>query len=290
LIFTRLSWGVRAAKADDFEGRPTRPSFPGYENSFFGENQVDIFSQVKLASSPDRNCREERNACRRQRGATMVKPQLQKAASAPPNAVGERLKHIRQETGLTLAEVGQRTGVSISNLSKIERGEVSPSFDVVIRLCEGLDIPLEQFVTPGPKLNVSGRKTQTLRGQAVPFSTEQYDYLAHSSEISRKSMIPLEMWVTARSADAFEHWSEHDGEEFVYVISGEIEIHTDQYAPFRIGAGESAYFDSAMKHIYICTSVENAHILSISYNPHVSAPAPVERFMHPAAKPGRGGA
>jgi len=217
----------------------------------------------------------------------MVKPQLQKTSSIAPNAVGERLKIIRQETGLTLAEVGQRTGVSISNLSKIERGEVSPSFDVVIRLCEGLDIALEQFVTPGPKLNVSGRKTQTLRGSAVPFSTDQYEYLAHSSEISRKSMIPLEMWVTARSIDDFEHWSEHEGEEFVYVISGEIEIHTDQYAPFRVSTGESAYFDSSMKHIYICTSVDNAHILSVSYNPHVTAQAPVERFMHPAARPGR---
>ncbi len=220
----------------------------------------------------------------------MVRPQLQKGPSPSLTAVGERLKLIRQELSLTLAEVSQKTDVSISNLSKIERGEVSPSFDVVIRLSEGLGIALEQFVTPGPKLTVTGRKTQTLRGQAVPFSTDQYDYLAHSGEISRKSMIPLEMWVTARSADDFVHWSQHEGEEFVYVISGEIDVHTDQYAPFRLGAGESSYFDSGMRHIYICLSAEPAHILSVSYNPHVSAPAPVERFMHPSAKPGRGSA
>ena len=215
------------------------------------------------------------------------KPQTQKTASLPSNAVGERLKLIRQDTGLTLAEVGQRTGVSISTLSKIERGEVSPSFDIVIRLCEGLDIAIEQFVTPGPKLGVTGRKTQTPRGAAVPFSTDQYRYLAHSAEISRKAMVPLEMWVTARAPTDFEHWSEHPGEEFVYVIEGQIEIHTDQYAPFRIGAGESAYFDSGMKHIYVCTSVDDAHILSVSYNPQVSSPAPIERFMHPDTRPGR---
>jgi transcriptional regulator with XRE-family HTH domain len=217
----------------------------------------------------------------------MARAQLEKVQTAT-NAVGERLKLVRHETGLTLAVVSQRTGVSVSNLSKIERGEVSPSFDVVIRLCEGLGIALEQFVTPGPKLSVSGRKTQTLRGKAVPFATMQYEYLAHSSEISRKSMIPLEMWVTAKSTDDFDHWSQHDGEEFVYVISGEIEIHTDQYAPFRLGAGESAYFDSNMKHIYICKSIERAHILSISYNPHIAS-QPVERFMHPSARPGQSG-
>lgn len=218
----------------------------------------------------------------------MAKPQVQKPSSAT-GGVGDRLKLVRQETGLTLVEVAQRTGVSVSNLSKIERGEVSPSFDVVIRLCEGLGIAIEQFVTPGPKLTVSGRKTQTLRGQAVPFSTEQYEYFAHSAEISRKSMIPLEMWVTARSVEDFDHWSQHEGEEFVYVIRGEIEIHTDQYAPFRISAGESTYFDSNMKHIYICTSEEDAHILSVSYNPHGASPPPVEWFMHPTVRPGRSG-
>ena len=100
-------------------------------------------------------------------------------------------------------------------------------------------------------------------------------------------MIPLEMWVTARSVDEFDHWSQHDGEEFVYVISGEIEIHTDQYEPFRIGASESAYFDSNMKHVYICKSAERAHILSISYNPPAASPPLVEQFMHPSARPGR---
>lgn len=217
----------------------------------------------------------------------MAKGQMQRTAAAPTNAVGERLKLIRQETGLTLSEVADRTGVSISNLSKIERGEVSPSFDVVIRICEGLDIALEQFVTPGPKIEVSGRKTKTVRGDAVPFSTAQYDYLAHSSEISRKGMVPLEMWVKARSAAEFEHWSQHDGEEFVYVISGAIEIHTDQYEPFRLGSGESAYFDSNMKHIYVSVGEGPAHILSISYNSQAATAAPIERFMHPAVRPGR---
>ncbi|MCS0495600.1 helix-turn-helix domain-containing protein [Ancylobacter mangrovi] len=215
----------------------------------------------------------------------MTKPQLQKT-SLGTNAVGERLKLVRQDSGLTLADVAQRTGVSVSNLSKIERGEVSPSFDVVIRLCEGLGIAIEQFVTPGLKPTVSGRKTQTERGQGVPFSTEQYAYLAHSTEISRKNMIPLEMWVTARSPDEFADWGQHEGEEFVYVISGEIEIHTDQYAPFRVGPGGSAYFDSGMRHVYVCVSKSAAHILSVSYNPR-GASAPVERFMHPSARPGR---
>jgi transcriptional regulator with XRE-family HTH domain len=217
----------------------------------------------------------------------MAKLQTQRTAPSSAHAISERLRFVRQEIGLTLAEVGERTGVSISNLSKIERGEVSPSFDVVIRICEGLGIALEHFVTPGPKIGVSGRKTKTSQGEAVPFSTEQYDYLAHASEISRKSMIPLEMWVKARSHNEFEHWSQHEGEELVYVISGEIEIHTDQYEPFRVRSGESAYFDSNMRHIYVSVGESCAHILSVSCNSRGAVSAPIEQFMHPAVRPGR---
>ena len=68
----------------------------------------------------------------------MAKLQTQRTTPSSAHAISERLRFVRQEIGLTLAEVGERTGVSISNLSKIERGEVSPSFDVVIRICEGL--------------------------------------------------------------------------------------------------------------------------------------------------------
>jgi Helix-turn-helix. len=54
----------------------------------------------------------------------MAKLQAQRTTPSSAHAISERLRFVRQEIGLTLAEVGERTGVSISNLSKIERGEV----------------------------------------------------------------------------------------------------------------------------------------------------------------------
>lgn len=198
--------------------------------------------------------------------------------------VGERLRTLRQDLNLTLSEIAQRTGVSVSNLSKIERGDVSPSFDVIMRICEGLDIPVEQFVKPGPKTSVYGRKTLTRRGEAIPFASAQYDYLAHSSELSRKNMFPLEMRIRARTPDEFGHWSQHDGEEFVFVISGEIDVHTSDYAQFRLGPGESAYFDSSMKHVYVSVGEGDAHIISVSFNPHSAERTEVAEFLNPAAR------
>jgi len=214
----------------------------------------------------------------------MISIETKNGPSSAHRAIGERLKALRLEMSLTLSEVSQRTGVSVSNLSKIERAEVSPSFDVVIRLCEGLGVAIEQFVKPGLKAGVNGRKTMTRHAQAVAFSSGQYDYLAHATELSRKRMVPLEMRIRARSPEEFNHWSVHDGEEFVFVFSGAIEVHTEHYAPFRLQAGDSSYFDSGMKHIYVSVGEGDAHILSISYSPYSANSTPIEDFMNPAAR------
>lgn len=201
--------------------------------------------------------------------------------------IGQHLRRTRKERKLTLTAVGQMTGVSASALSKIENGLVSPSFDIIKRICDGLGLPIEDLVAPGaPRepTQVLGRKTMTRRGDGARFTSGQYDYRAHATELSRKGMVPLEMVVRARSVDEFDHWSRHNGEEFVYVLSGAIDVHTEFYAPFRLEAGESAYFDSSMAHLYVSVTDEDARVLSVSYDPeqgknHVSA------FMNASARP-----
>jgi transcriptional regulator with XRE-family HTH domain len=198
------------------------------------------------------------------------------------NQLGGRLREIRRTLDRTLAEVSQASGVSISNLSKIENNQISPSFDIMKRICDGLGISIEDFVRPGEKGAVSGRKTTTRTGEGDHFTSGQYDYRAHASELSRKAMVPLEILVRARALDEFDHWSQHRGEEFVYVLHGTIEIHTEHYAPFRLARGESAYFDSSMRHLYISVSKDDAKVLSVSHDP--GAPEHISHFMNPSAR------
>jgi transcriptional regulator with XRE-family HTH domain len=198
------------------------------------------------------------------------------------NQIGPRLKEIRRTLDRTLAQVSDATGVSISNLSKIENRQISPSFDIMKRICDGLGISIEDLVRPGTKSVVSGRKTTTRKGEGDHFTSGQYDYRAHASELSRKTMVPLEIQVRARSVDEFDHWSQHRGEEFVYVLSGAIEVHTEHYAPFRLERGESAYFDSSMRHLYVTVSKDDARVLSVSHDP--GAPEGITGFLNSAAR------
>jgi transcriptional regulator with XRE-family HTH domain len=200
------------------------------------------------------------------------------------SAIGRHLREIRRARGLTLAAVSQLTSVSISNLSKIENDQISPSFDIIKRICDGLDVSIEDFVRPGGQAIDAGRKSTTLAGDGAHFSSGQYDYRAHAADISRKAMIPLEMVVRARSLDEFDHWSRHRGEEFVFILSGAIEVHTEQHPPFQLAAGESAYFDSDMQHLFLSLSAEDARILSVSHDPGAHDER-IARFMHPSAQP-----
>ena len=65
---------------------------------------------------------------------------------ASDRGIGQQLKAARKALKLTLSQTSERTGVSVSGLSKIENGLVSPSFDVIKRICDGLDLPLEELV------------------------------------------------------------------------------------------------------------------------------------------------
>lgn len=200
-------------------------------------------------------------------------------------AIGERLKDLRTEQRLTLQDVQKKTGVAISTLSKIENQQVSASFDTLTRISDGLGVPIETFFTPVPQTLASGRRTITRKEEDEGnFETAQYAYKIHSTELSAKGMVPLEMRVRARSIADFPELNRHRGEEFVYVISGAIEVHTEFYSPFKLKAGESAYFDSSMGHAYISTSKADAHILSICYDPSRRTSAQEMMLTAPARK------
>jgi transcriptional regulator with XRE-family HTH domain len=187
-----------------------------------------------------------------------------------PPKLSECLRAVRQRHGWTLQQVSDRTGVALSTLSKVENDLMSLTYDKIVQICEGLGIPVTEMLTVE---DTSGRERtrRSLVGPAntLELQTRNYDYEYLCTDLINKRMVPIIARLHSRDIKDFGGLMRHQGEEFVYVIEGAIEIHTDHYAPARIAAGSGVYIDSTMGHGYISVGEGEAIILCVC-----SAPEP----------------
>jgi transcriptional regulator with XRE-family HTH domain len=190
------------------------------------------------------------------------------AQEASPVSLGERLRAIRSKLGLTLMEAAELTGTGTSTLSKIENGQTSPTYDVLQKIVQGLQIDLVDLFDTRQHVRPSGRRAITRACEGSMHVTPKYSYEALATELTHKRFFPLRARITARSplplAEAAPEIAGHAGEEFVYVLSGAVELHTEYYAPVRLEAGDSVYFDSTMRHALASVSEEDAEVLWIA--------------------------
>lgn len=177
--------------------------------------------------------------------------------------IGDRLSNLRKKNNWTLDMVSKKTGVGISTLSKLEKHQTNLSFDTWLKLSKGLGTNFQQLVNPEGTRVARGCRAITRAGQGVAFSTSQYDYVLHSTDLLARRMVPLVMKIKNRSVEDIEAFSSHAGEEFILCIDGTVELHTEYYAPLKLETGESAYIDSTMKHAFVSLGDSEATILSI---------------------------
>jgi transcriptional regulator with XRE-family HTH domain len=189
-----------------------------------------------------------------------------------PARPGAVLKTLRTQRGWTLAEVSRRTGLPVSTLSKVENDKLSLTYDKLTRISEGLEIDIAQLfggagLGPQASKAVIGRRSITRAGEGTSIETPIYGHLYPAAELLNKRLVPIIADIRARSHDEFVEMIRHPGEEFAYVIEGEVELHTELYAPVRLKAGDSIYFDSGMGHVYVNVGEGTCRVLSICSNP-----------------------
>lgn len=175
--------------------------------------------------------------------------------------LGPRLKQIRQGRGWTLEQTAQRSGVARSTLSKIENDTMSPTFEIIQKIARGLGVDIVEFFDMGIHTGPLGRRSVNRRGSGRRLQSDTYDLEVLSTDLVRKRILPFRARIKARSVQEFKKLLSHRGEEFVYVLSGKISIHTDLYEDVVLEAGESIYFDSLMRHGITSIGDEDAEVL-----------------------------
>ena len=181
-----------------------------------------------------------------------------------PLNLGERVRELRKARDWTLAQAASHAGLARSTLSKIENGQMSPTYEALKKLAEGLSISIPQLFTPPQKTQINGRMTVTKQGEGAHQATATYEHELLADMLTQKQMLPYRARVRARSVEEFDGWVRHDGEEFLYVLTGVIRLFTEFYELVVMRRGDSAYYDATMGHNVVSVSDEDATILWVT--------------------------
>ena len=159
--------------------------------------------------------------------------------------LGRLVRRLRDQHGWTLRQMSAKVGIPLSTLAKVEADKLSLNYE-----------KLQQFTG---RLGISLTATDT----SVRVSTPNYDYEYLCADLREKRMVPVITRIKARDITAFGTPSTHQGEEFVFVLEGTIEVHSQFYSPVTLTAGHGVYLDSTMQHAYTAKDCKTALVLAV---------------------------
>lgn len=179
--------------------------------------------------------------------------------------LGRRVRSMRVSRGLTLEEVVERAEFTVSWLSKLENGLLSPSLEGLVKLSEVLECGVEELVeglSVRPK-HVLVRKGGGRLDSARDRNSElRYEHLADAWRGRGMNPVILYLGGSGGNGSAVSH----DGERFLLVLEGEIKI---EYGSewLHLKEGDSVYIDATIPHSLAAPGRSKAKVLSVSFEP-----------------------
>lgn len=188
--------------------------------------------------------------------------------------VGEKIKRLREGAGLSVEQLAERAGLEPDDLERIEREMISPALGVLTKICDGLGVRLGRFFDMGPRkyyalVRSSDDKVAT-RVASKSGADYGYEYTSLGFEKRERVMEPFLITINPPSdSSEMEKPSTHDGEEFVYVLEGELEIHLEE-EHFLLQPGDSIYYDASVPHRVLHRGQGPARVLAVIHLPRKS--------------------
>jgi transcriptional regulator with XRE-family HTH domain len=184
-------------------------------------------------------------------------------ASASPEALGARVRALREAMDLSLRDLAERSGVSAPMLSQVERGETSPTLQVAARIASGLELRLSQLL----RLDEDGAVTIVRHDErrAGPPAAEghRYEVLTpplpgQRAELSRHTLAPRA--ATGGPGDPPMH--EPGSRETALVEAGSLVLACDGES-YLLAAGDCVTFDADLPHHFENPGTEDAVLLAV---------------------------
>ena len=180
---------------------------------------------------------------------------------------GDRIAALRETHRIERAALAERSGVPLELLTRIEDGGLVPDLAPLVKLARALGVRLGSFLDDqeelGPVVAKAGESTPIVRFSGTAM-TGELDFKALAAGKGGRHMEPFLIEVRSGTAEAA--LSSHEGEEFIYVLSGSIEV---AYGSERrvLAEGDSIYYDSIVPHRVAAAGGVSARILAVVYAP-----------------------
>ncbi len=187
-------------------------------------------------------------------------------------AVGAKIRSMRESKGLSQEEIAERSGLSVEQVTSIEDDEFLPSLGPLIKIARALGVRLGTFLDDNDELGpVVCRREVQEASSSISFSndsTEARQNMIYHSLARQKAGRHMEPFVIDIKPDEVQQFklSAHEGEEFIYVLEGTIEIAYGKTV-YELNQGDSIFYDSIVKHHVHGAPGKSAKILAVVYIP-----------------------
>ena len=193
-----------------------------------------------------------------------------KHTSNERSTLGSLISLVRERNGWTLREMSDKAGIPLSTLAKVEADKLSLTYDKLQQFTSRLGMTLADFLSQAdtPAAGAAppvftARRSLTGNGNSVQVSTPNYDYEYLCADLREKRMVPMITRIRAHDIKEFGELIRHQGEEFVFVLEGTIEVHLQFYTPVTLSVGQGIYLDSSMGHAYTAKDCESALVMGV---------------------------
>lgn len=185
-------------------------------------------------------------------------------------ALGQRIKAIREQKRMTLAELSKRTGFAEDKLRMIEENAEQPIIAGLIRLSKGLGVNVADIFRDRPVGSsfevVKKSQRQKVRPLLQPSDAKVFDYTYEllTTPADSKHLDAYLLEFAPHQGKSPTEDVTHEGEEFIYILEGEIKGEIDGKA-IHLEAGDSLYFRSTSPHIFYNPGTETARAIAVLY-------------------------
>ena len=183
--------------------------------------------------------------------------------------IGRALRQLRKSQGLTLKQVAEECGCSVSYISQIELDKVFPSIVVLNRIAKVLGVEVADLFSPPPHSSNVVVKPDERIALTMPGWKAKMDLLVRNGENNRMQAFLIEL-EPGGNPGRYTHGgskSTHAGEEFGYVLEGELELDLGD-TKYHLLAGDSFYFSSRTTHCTINPGDKKTRLIRVVSPPN----------------------